>query len=51
MNNTPNLHLTYILTAQAQKHFTQNEALRAIDAVVQLSVLDRCLAAPPSEPR
>jgi hypothetical protein len=47
---TPNLGLPYILAAQSQKHVTHNEALRALDAVVQLSVLDRDLAAPPGWP-
>ena len=41
MDETPNLTLPYIMAAQAQKHVTHNEALRALDAVVQLSVLDR----------
>lgn len=48
--NSPNLNLPYILAAQAQKHVVHNEAIRAIDAVVQLSVLDRNLAAPPTGP-
>lgn len=34
------LDLPYIQPAQAQKHVTHNEALRALDALVQLSVLD-----------
>lgn len=50
MNETPNLHLPYLLAAQAQKHVTHNEAIRALDCVVQLSVLDRNLAAPPVAP-
>lgn len=50
MDTTPNLHLPYILAAQAQKHVTHNEALRALDALVQLSVLDRDLATPPGSP-
>ena len=47
---SPHLLLPYILTAQAQKHVTHNEALRLLDAVVQLSVLDRDLTAPPGSP-
>lgn len=35
---TPNLDLPYIAPAQAQKHITHNEAIRALDALVQLSV-------------
>lgn len=50
MADSPNLNLPYILPAQAQKHVTHNEAIRALDALVQLSVLDRDLAAPPSSP-
>lgn len=45
---TPNLALPYIMAAQAQKHVTHNEALRALDCLIQLSVLDRDLASPPS---
>lgn len=50
MDNTPNLVLPYIQAAQSQKHVTHNEAIRALDAVVQISVLDRDLAAPPPSP-
>ena len=50
MDQTPNLQLPYILAAQAQKHVTHNEAIRALDALVQLAVLDRDLAAPPVTP-
>jgi len=44
------LLLPYILASQAQKHVTHNEALRLLDAMVQLSVLDRDLTAPPASP-
>lgn len=50
MSETPNLNLPYIMPAQAQKHVTHNEAIRALDVVVQLAVLDRDLAAPPVAP-
>ena len=49
-DNTPNLTLPYIMAAQAQKHVTHNEALRMLDDIVQLSVLDRDLIAPPGAP-
>ncbi|KAB2846219.1 MAG: DUF2793 domain-containing protein, partial [Hyphomicrobiaceae bacterium] len=49
-DQTPNLSLPYIIAAQAQKHVTHNEALRTLDAVVQLSVLDKDLSAPPVSP-
>ena len=48
MDNTPNLNLPYIMAAQAQKHVTHNEAIRSLDAIVQLSVLDRDLVSPPA---
>ncbi len=50
MENTANLSLPYILPSQAQKHVTHNEALRALDAIVQLAVLDRDLTEPPASP-
>ena len=50
-NATPNLALPYILSAQAQKHVTHNEALRALDALIQLSVGSRSLNVPPAEPQ
>ncbi len=50
MDETPNLGLPYIMAAQSQKHVTHNEAIRALDAIVQLSVLDRDLTAPPGSP-
>lgn len=50
MSTTPNLGLPYIDAGQAQKHVTHNEALRFLDALVQLAVQDRDLTAPPSSP-
>ncbi len=50
MDDTPNLGLPYIMAAQSQKHVTHNEAIRALDAIVQLAVLDRDLTAPPGSP-
>ncbi len=47
---TTHLLLPYIFAAQAQKHVTHNEALRILDGLVQLSVLDRDLTAPPGSP-
>jgi hypothetical protein len=49
-DTTPNLALPELIAAQAQKHVTVNEALRALDVLVQLAVLDRDLAAPPGSP-
>ncbi|SUZ32941.1 hypothetical protein ROE7235_02707 [Roseibaca ekhonensis] len=49
-DTTTNLMLPYILAAQAQKHVTHNEAIRILDGLVQLSVLDRDLTAPPGSP-
>jgi len=50
MNDTPNLALPYILPAQAQKHVTHNEAIRAIDGLMQLAVASRTLTTPPGSP-
>ncbi len=50
MDTSANLGLPYIMAAQAQKHVTHNEAIRALDAVVQLMVLDRDLTDPPVSP-
>ncbi|MTH36595.1 DUF2793 domain-containing protein [Paracoccus limosus] len=47
---TTHLLLPYILAAQAQKHVTHNEALRILDGLVQLSVIDRDLTASPVSP-
>lgn len=47
---TPNLSLPLLLPSQAQKHVTHNEALRLLDILVQMSVLDWVLAAPPGSP-
>ncbi|HHS89142.1 MAG TPA: DUF2793 domain-containing protein [Rhodobacteraceae bacterium] len=47
---TPNLALPYIAAAQAQKHVTHNEALDRLDGLVQLSLKDRDLTAPPASP-
>lgn len=48
--NSPVLTLPYIQPSQAQKHVTHNEALRVLDAIVQLSVIDTQIATPPSAP-
>ena len=49
-DTTTHLGLPFILAAQAQKHVTHNEALRLLDAMVQLSVLDRTRTTPPASP-
>ena len=50
MFETPSLALPLLAADQAQKHVTHNEALSVLDAIVQLSVEDRDLAAPPDAP-
>lgn len=50
MDRTPHLDMPYILPSQAQKHVTHNEALAALDTLVQLGVIDRDLSAPPGSP-
>ncbi|MGJ8605881.1 MAG: DUF2793 domain-containing protein [Marivita sp.] len=47
---SPILSLPYIQPAQAQKHVTHNDALRRLDALVQLSVESRTLTEPPATP-
>lgn len=47
---TPNLALEPLVSAQAQKHVTVNEALARVDAAAQLAVLDRDLTDPPASP-
>jgi hypothetical protein len=49
LTETPHLLLPYMAPSQAQKHVTHNEALRLLDALVQLSVLSR-LTVPPVSP-
>jgi len=49
-DTTANLLLPFIQAAQAQKHITHNEALRLLDGLTQISVLDRNLATPPGSP-
>jgi hypothetical protein len=50
MSETTHLMLPFIMAAQAQKHVTHNEALRLLDGLVQLAVLDRTRTAPPASP-
>ena len=50
MTDTPNLALPYIDGGEAQPFVTHNDAVRGLDALVQLAVLDRDLAAPPGSP-
>ncbi|GAB5376187.1 MAG: hypothetical protein AcusKO_26490 [Acuticoccus sp.] len=51
MSNSPNLGLPYLQGSQAQKHVTVNDALRRLDAVVQLQVADRTRNVPPGSPQ
>lgn len=48
MADTATLKLPLIAASQAQKHITVNEALARIDAALQLSVISRTLATPPT---
>ncbi len=50
MTTSPNLVLPYLAANQAQKHVTVNEALRNLDAVIQISVQSAALATPPLSP-
>lgn len=49
-DTTPLLLLPYLLASQAQKHVTHNAALAMLDALAQIAVADRDLAAPPAAP-
>ena len=50
MADTPNLVLPYLAANQSQKHVTVNEALRRLDALVQVTVQNSALATPPGSP-
>ncbi|MDB5630592.1 MAG: hypothetical protein JWQ51_2932 [Tardiphaga sp.] len=50
MTDTANLGLPFIEAGQAQKHVTHNEALRILDAAIQIAVQDITRQAPPSSP-
>ena len=50
MSSTPHLALPLIAAAQAQKHVTHNEAIAALDALVQLAVKERNRTAPSAAP-
>lgn len=43
-------NLPYIMPGQAQKHVTHNEAVRALDALLHISVLSRAVDSPPAAP-
>lgn len=49
--SSPRLSLPFIQSAQAQKHVTHNEAIRALDLLVQLSFIDDALNTPPVAPQ
>ncbi|MEP9348698.1 DUF2793 domain-containing protein [Xanthobacter sp. KR7-225] len=49
-DSTANLALPYLAAAQAQKHVTHNEALRRLDAFVQLVIESITASAPPATP-
>ncbi|MDO5757294.1 MAG: DUF2793 domain-containing protein [Rhodobacterales bacterium] len=49
-DTTAHLALPFIMASQAQKHVTMNEALRLLDGIVQLAILNRDLTDPPASP-
>jgi len=49
-DETTHLKLPYILASQAQKHVTHNEAIRLLDALVQMSAISRSETDPPGSP-
>ncbi len=50
MDRSPNLELPYLMQSQSLRYFWHNQALAALDALVQLAVKDRHLTAPPPSP-
>lgn len=50
MANSAKLTLPLVSASQAQKHVTVNETFQRLDVLVQLTILDRDLTAPPSSP-
>lgn len=50
MADSTHLKLPYIDANQAQKHVTHNEAVRLLDALVQMAVISRTLTTPPGSP-
>ena len=50
MDETSRLNLPFIMPQQAQKHVTHNEALQALDALVQPVVESRAVTTPPTTP-
>jgi hypothetical protein len=46
MDHTPRLTLPFIMPSQAQKHITHNQAIEALDALVQPAVESRIVATP-----
>lgn len=50
MDTTNRLGLPYLAASQSQKHVTHNEALRALDALVQIGVVAADATAPPATP-
>ncbi|MBY0565489.1 MAG: DUF2793 domain-containing protein [Hyphomonadaceae bacterium] len=50
MPNTANLSIAYLQDGQAQKHVTVNEALKKLDALVQLAVVSATTSAQPGSP-
>lgn len=50
MDNTANLGLPFIVSGQAQKHVTHNDALKTLDAVVQLVLVNVQVDTPTQTP-
>ncbi|HWW50026.1 MAG TPA: DUF2793 domain-containing protein [Xanthobacteraceae bacterium] len=51
MTETIHLGLPFIAGGQAQKHVTHNEALRILDATIQIAVKDMARTTPPPDPQ
>ncbi|AIF51996.1 DUF2793 domain-containing protein [Pelosinus sp. UFO1] len=49
-DKTPNLGLPYIVQSQAQKEVTHNQGLNLLDFLVDRTVKDKDMTAPPASP-
>lgn len=50
MTNSPRLELPYIISSQAQKEVTHNDALNDLDSLTQISVINMSTNTPPASP-
>jgi hypothetical protein len=51
MSDTTHLKLPLIAAAQSQKHVTHNEAIRDLDVLVMVSIVELFRVSPPAAPQ